>query len=403
MALDNEIANFSIEETTEGIGDPTLLQGLYADETADPADVKSIEEEEKEKEKEKKPVDKKKVDTSKEKEEEKESLVDFLSKEEEEKEEEKEEEEEKNKDKVKDKDTEPQHSEFQALANDLFKLGVFQKDQEEGDEDIKIDTPQAFLERFNLEKEKGANEKIGNFLSRFGEDYREAFEAIYLKGINPRDYFTTKHSIENLSEMDLSKESNQEAIVKQALSEQGFEPEDVQTELERIKNYGDLENVATKYHKVLVKKESARLEQMEEDKTAELEQKEQEREQYLTNVNTLLNNKLKEKEFDGIPINQKLALEVQDFLVTNKWKSPSGGLLTDFDKAIIDLKKPENHEKKVKIGLLLKMLEKDPTLSTLKKAGITKKTEDLFTEVTKAKTKTTDKEKKQTSKSWFVN
>ena len=79
--------------------------------------------------------------------------------------------------------------------------------------------------------------------------------------------------------------------------------------------------------------------------------------------------------------------------------------LTDFDVAILNLKKPENHEKKVKLGLLLKILEKDPTLSTIQKTGVTKKTEELFSEIkksgTKGATKTTKSNNEPAIKSWF--
>ena len=116
---------------------------------------------------------------------------------------------------------------------------------------------------------------------------------------------------------------------------------------------------------------------------------------------------MKNKEFDCIPINSNLANELQDFLITDKWKTPTGETLTDFDRAILDLKRPENHEQKVKVGLLLKMLEKDPTLSSIQKAGVTKKSNKLFGEVarqvtkskTVASTKTTSKQKPN---SWFI-
>ena len=94
-----------------------------------------------------------------------------------------------------------------------------------------------------------------------------------------------------------------------------------------------------------------------------------------------MQEKLKTKEFDGIPINLTLANELQDFLLVDKWKTPSGETLTDFDRVILDLKKPENHSQKVKIAMLLKMLEKDPTLSTIQKTGVTKQTDRLFAEV----------------------
>ena len=135
-------------------------------------------------------------------------------------------------------DDAPETTQFTALANDLYKLGVFTSDD---DEQEPVSTAEEFLERFNNEKKKGASEIVQNFIGQFGEDYQEAFDAIFVKGVNPKDYFTTYNNVVGFAEMDLSDENNQERIMKQALTNQGFDPEDVETEIERLKNYGDLE------------------------------------------------------------------------------------------------------------------------------------------------------------------
>ena len=297
-------------------------------------------------------------------------------------------------------DDAPETTQFTALANDLYKLGVFTSDD---DEQEPVSTAEEFLERFNNEKKKGASEIVQNFIGQFGEDYQEAFDAIFVKGVNPKDYFTTYNNVVGFAEMDLSDENNQERIMKQALTNQGFDPEDVETEIERLKNYGDLESVATKHHKVLVKNEASKLQELENKSAAELQQKAQIRNQYINNVQTILNDKLKAKEFDGIPINPKLASELQDFLLVDKWKTPTGETLTDFDRAILDMKRPENHAMKVKVGLLLKMLEKDPTLSTIQRTGVTKKSNELFGEVARqvTKAKSTGTSNGVQPKSWF--
>ena len=294
-------------------------------------------------------------------------------------------------------------TQFTALANDLYKLGVFT--DEDGDQEP-VTTAEDFLERFNAEKKKGAAEIVENFIGQFGEDYQEAFDAIFVKGVNPKDYFGTYNQVVNFAEMDLSDEGNQVRIMKQALANQGFDSEDIETEVERLKNYGDLESVATKHHKVLVKKEAAKLQQMEAKAEQELQQKQAVKNQYINNVQAILQDKVKSKEFDGIPINPKLATELQDFLLVDKWKTPTGETLTDFDRAILDMKRPENHEMKVKVGLLLKMLEKDPTLSTIQRTGVTKKSNQLFGEVarqvTKAKTASATGSSKANPSSWFL-
>ena len=289
-------------------------------------------------------------------------------------------------------------NQFSALANDLFKLGVFNKDEDE--DEVVISTPEEFLERFETEKKKGATEIVENFISQFGEDYQKAFEAIFVKGADPKEYFSTYNNVVSFADMDLSQEDNQIKVIKQTLIDQGFDPEDIDTEVERLQNYGDLENVATKYHKVLVKKEAQKLQRIEEEATAQLQKKQAIKNQYINNVQSILQDKLKTKEFDGIPLNPKLANELQDFLLVDKYKTTSGETLTDFDKAILELKRPENHEQKVKVALLLKILEKDPTLSTIQKTGVTKKSNQLFTEVARQ----VQKEKKPAGgKSIFSN
>ena len=302
-----------------------------------------------------------------------------------------------------DDDDSEDNNKFTALSNDLFKLGVFNKEE---DEEVSISTPEEFLERFNAEKKKGASDLVQDFIGQFGEDYQNAFDAIFVKGADPKEYFGAYNKVVNFSEMDLSSERNQISIMKQALSDQGFESEDISKEIERLQNYGDLDTVATRHHKVLVKKEAKKLEKLQAEAGQAQEQKAQIRNEYVSNVQSILSDKVKEKEFDGIPINSKLANELQDFLLVDKWKTPAGETLTDFDRAILDMKRPENHEMKVKIGLLMKMLEKDPTLSTIQRKGASKQTNKLFGEVarqvTKDKSNRSTKKGSKASSKWFL-
>ena len=424
--FDNQsFGNFSIENTMDmGMGNAELLNDLMAPETSTshPDDIKEITKEEpstpspakkaNNKQAPKSVIPSDEGDEKSDVKDDKNILADFLSNDGDDEEEE-EETDASSTSKTKtppstendddaEEEGEEEVSRFTALSNDLFKLGVFNKDEDE--EDINITTPEEFLERFQVEKRKGATEMVNNFIGQFGEDYQNAFDAIFVKGVSPKEYFGAYNNIVSFSEMDLSEENNQVAVIKQALSDQGFEPEDITTEVERLKNYGDLETVATKHHKVLVKKEAAKLQDLEKQSEKKLQQQQAIKQQYYQNVNSVLEEKLKTKEFDGIPINPKLAGELQDFLLVDKYKTPSGETLTDFDRTILDLKRPENHETKVKIALLLKILEKDPTLSTIQKTGVTKKSNELFgdlaRQVSKSSTKSGGSKSKPTS--WFV-
>jgi hypothetical protein len=413
--LNSPSFEFSIENTMEmGMGNSELLSDLYEPETSTSSPdglqkiVKEVEDPAPAKTKPApvKSIGNDVVDTEDKDEETKASISDFLSGGDDEEEEEEEETKAPVAKKTSeaaddDDDAEPEVTRFGALANDLFKLGVFTK--EDDDEDVQINTPEEFLEKFQVEKKKGAIEVVNNFIGQFGEDYQQAFDAIFVKGVNPKEYFDTFNTIANFSDMDLSQEKNQIAVIKQALTDQGFDAEDVETEVERLQNYGDLETVATKHHKVLVKKEAQKLQQLEQNSERELQQKASIKNQYISNVQAILQDKLKTKEFDGIPLNPKLASELQDFLLVDKYKTTSGETLTDFDRTILEMKKPENHQMKVKVALLLKILEKDPTLSTIQKTGITKKSNDLFGEVARQVQKGVVKgNKSEKSDSWFL-
>jgi hypothetical protein len=403
--------SFGITDTVQmGMGNQELLDDILSPETstAKPEDIKDINAPDD------KPVAKPaaapKKEDKEEKEEEEGGLDDFLNSEEEEEEDapvkkpaakvaaKEEEEDEGAPAPDAEEDDAQSGTQFEALSNDLFELGVFSKEADEEIDPIK--TPEAFLERFNVEKKKGAMEMVDNFIGQFGQDYQDAFDAIYVKGLNPQEYFKTAGKIENFSKLDLSVESNQERVVRQALTDQGFEAEDVDAEITKLKNYGDLEVTSQRHHKVLIKKETAALAAKTEQAQADQAQKAQWKQQYVDNVNNVLQEKIKEKEFDGIPLNPKIANELQDFLLVDKWKTESGETLTDFDRYMLELKRPENHANKVKVALLLKILEKDPTLSTIQKSGVTKKSNTLFKEVSRQVSKSPSN-KTSGAKSWF--
>jgi len=404
----SSFGDFSIQDTMEmGLGNKELLDGLLNEETVTETseNLEEIEEEtgapETPKGKDKKVLDSKSKTKSPEQGKDLDpevlkkqaqaklasDLVEETEDEEPESEEVEDDEEPKATPKTKTKASGEEDNRFESLSKDLFNLNVFTKDENEGE--VIIKTPQDFLKRFNYEKEKGANEMVSNFITRFGEDYQNAFQAIFVDGANPKEYFTTYNNIENLSGLDITKEENQEAVVRQFLAEQDFEAEDINTEIQKLKNYGDLAKTSEKYHKVLVKKEGQKLQQLQEESKQKLQQQASIRNQFVQNVQNVLTDKVKAKEFDGIPISPKTAQELQDLLVVDKWKTPSGETLTDFDRTILELKKPENHQMKVKVALLLKILEKDPTLSTIRKSAITKESDNLFNNLAKQNKKKT--------------
>lgn len=294
-------------------------------------------------------------------------------------------------------DSDDSYNAFETFSKELYNLGVFQKNEDE--EPTIPKNPEEFLETFNYQLGVKSEQIVDEFLNKFGDEYRDAFDAIYVKGVNPKDYFQTYNKIQNFQEIDLTNESNQEKVVRQALTDLGYEEDDVASEIERIKNYGDLEATSQKHHKVLVKKEQQQLQKLTEEKEVASKQKQAEKQQQVNGIVSVLQDKLKNKEFDGIPFNAQLAKEVQEMLTVDKWKTSSGDTLTDFDKEILELNRPHNYAAKAKIATLLRIIKIDPELTTIRKAGITKQTNTLFSEVAQ-KVQKTSKPKLEASPTW---
>ena len=203
MANDLEtpnIGNFSIQDTMEmGMGSTELLNDLLGPDTASasPDDIKDITAEETPTPKATKASAKVEEEEEK-KEDNSRSITDFLLGGDEEEEEEeaapiakaKEAPAAEASDEEEDDDA---INPFAAFSRDLFKLGGFTKDEDE--DDVQINTAEEFLERFESEKKKGANEIVENFIGRFGEDYQNAFTAIFVNGVDPKDYIKTNRNI----------------------------------------------------------------------------------------------------------------------------------------------------------------------------------------------------------------
>lgn len=289
-------------------------------------------------------------------------------------------------------------NDFESLAKDLFKVGIFTSEDEE--EELPS-TSEEFIERFNWEKQKMAEQMVYGFAGRHGEEYRDLFNAIFVNGADPREYVSQYMETQHFKDMDLEDEDNQETVVEAALKNQGWEDSDIKDEIKKLKLNSDLESTAQRHHKALVKTEEAQLVRIQEESKARVERKKQLEAQYSTNIRNILGEKLKTQDFDGIPVSRDAANKAVEFLETKKWKLPSGELITDFDRVIMDLQHPQNHEAKVKLALLLlkgyepgKPISLD--LGPVGKKAVSKESNELFNFVKgkKAKSSSTFSDKK---------
>ncbi len=282
---------------------------------------------------------------------------------------------------------------YSTLAKDLMRLGVFSKNSDDESEDnIAIKTPEEFLERFSLEKKKGAISILDNFLNQFGDDYRQMFDAVFVNGVKPQEYLQSFAKMDAINSLDISSESNQERIVRAYYKGLKWDENKIENRIQKLKDYGDLEDEAKSYQEILLNKEREQLAETERKKQEELQEAKLKELNTRKSLQRVLTDKLKVQDFDGIPLNDKEAQAALEYMTDKKYKLPSGELLSEYDKDLLELSRPENHELKVKLALLLR---KKLDLKDVKKQTISKKSDQLFTLSTKnAKNNQKDKEVK---------
>lgn len=305
--------------------------------------------------------------------------------------------EEKDEEDEKDEDA-PSENPYEDLAADLLKLGVLSQD----DENEKLpSTGPELLAKFNAEKQKGATQWLDGFLSRFGEDRRELFEAIFVGGVEPADYLPVYNELQSLEALDMSVEKNQELVYREFYKRLKFSPEDIDTKVQKAKDYGDLEVESKTFHARIVAQDKELLAEQEANKEAKKNNEAREDLEYKTNITKILAEKLKTKEFKGVPLDDKLARQAFDFLYTKKYKAKDGTLLTDFDKFVLETKRPENHENRVLLAIL-QLTNFDFT--KIAKKAVSEESSELFNSFVQKKTKKTAgaKAASPASKSWLA-
>lgn len=290
-------------------------------------------------------------------------------------------------------------TQFEILSESLYKAGVFQPEvDEDGEETIHVaKTPQEFKKLFEVQMEVGTYQKINTFLSRFGEDRQQLFDAIFNKGIDPKEYLPVYNSIQSFENLPADTEENQEKIVREFYKRSGIPEEKINKKIQTLKDTAYLQDEAETFLPQIVSQDKAAAKKQVDDKEANQKAEDAKDGAYKSSIAKILTEKIKTKEFDGIPVTEKRGQEAYDFLYNKKWQSSDGKKYTDFDKFFLELNKPENHALKVKISLLaLDSFD----LTKVKSKAISDETNELFSEFTQKKTKKANKQKTAATSAW---
>lgn len=243
------------------------------------------------------------------------------------------------------------------------------------DGEVEPENPEDLLRKFQEQGQLIANDTINTILGKFGQDRIDFFNAVFVNGVNPKDYFTVEQQLNSVKGIDLGTVENQEQVIAQYYKGIGWSNEKIKKHLKRLDEDGDTESEATDAYNNLVQVEEEKLRQVVAQQAQQAHLKQQEEAFYRQQMGNILLDKLKNKEFNGVPFTDKVARQTNEFLTVYKWQLPSGEQLTDFDKWLMDLRKPENYEERALVATL-KGIEWD--FEKIKKKAISKESNKLF-------------------------
>lgn len=241
-------------------------------------------------------------------------------------------------------------NDIEAFATDLFEKGILTRDSEE--EELPS-TMEELMDKMSGEGEKIAIQRIESFASKHGDEYRDFFDAVFVDGVHPDEYFAKHKELTDFSSLDMTLEDNQVKVVETALRKQGLEPDQISKKIRSLKLNAELENDALMYQGALVKSQEKELITQREQSKLKLEQKAAAENYYKTTIQNLASEKLKGKDFDGVPITKEVASGAYKMLTEKRWKDPNTGyIFTDFDYAMRELDNPKNLATKFKLAAI---------------------------------------------------
>lgn len=284
-------------------------------------------------------------------------------------------------------------TQFEILSKSLYQAGVFAPDidPETGEEVTHVaKTPEEFKKLFEYQKQTGMYAMLDNHLSKFGEDRQELFDAIFNKGVDPKEYLPVYNRIEDFKALTTETEANQERIVSEWYRRSGVPEDKIAGRIQKLKDISELQADAEEALPLLIAQDEKALKTQEDNKIAEQDLEKQRDVQYKNSLVKILTEKMQTKEFDGIPVSEQTAQKAFDFLYNKKWQGKDGKKFTDFDKFVLELNKPENHALKIKAGLLF---QNNLDLSKVQKKAVSKESSELFSEFATKKTKQASKSK----------
>lgn len=247
-------------------------------------------------------------------------------------------------------------NEFAVYASALNKLGIIQDEFMPEDGDIDEDKLSDAVEKSYTALAKS---KINEILSNFGDDYKQAFIDIYVKGADPKEYWKTFAEQQEIAEYDPTQQNDAEAIVRHYLKlrDETLTEEELAEEIANLKDTDKLETAAKKYQPKLDSYYTRKREAEAARKQEERELEEERREQRLSEIEEALESAIEKGDIDNIPFSKKEKDKLFDFITDDSQYTYAGKPVTPLFAKLMEVQSNPS-----KLLVLAKLLMNDMKL-----------------------------------------
>lgn len=240
---------------------------------------------------------------------------------------------------------------FTNLFKSLEKNGIFS----ESGEDWKIEKDEDIVDRLRKEGQMIASDYLESLFAKGGEENRDFIEKVVLNGVNAAEYFKLHKASLDLENLDMDDtETLKEVFIQHQVGVLGFSKEKAQKNLKRVIDSGDLEEEGKEALEILKENSEKQKSKYVQDHENKIKNQQILKKQAIEASERMMSEAIKTKNLGGLKINQTEATSVLDYVNQDKYVLPDGSYLSEFEKDLLELRRPENLENRFMLAMLLK-------------------------------------------------
>lgn len=286
----------------------------------------------------------------------------------------------------KDDDTTVIDSPTLTALNTLKERGIIEFELEEGEELTEEDAS----DMIEIGFENRVEARVEELFEELPKEVKELAK-FTMNGGSVRDYLDQLKDIEGgtiKAGMDLTKQSNQEIIIREISKSQGYDDEFIEAQINSLKDSNKLEYFAKTQYSKWEKDNEESTKRLAETQRQKAEAERQRQKEFHNEIKGFVTTN---KEVGGLKLDKKDAVELPSYLTNKNIKLQNGGTVTQFNKDLMDVL--GNKEATIQLAKLLRNKNKDNTFnfSMIEKSTTTKVTSALKDDLRRKKPMTPSK------------